>query len=131
MPPSHQMSISGADLTQLRCMLSRSRDILKVASLLVKNGADPNSRDDLGRAPLHRLSHGGPLVMAQSSLEVARLLVNSGADASVTDDEGRTPLHLAARRGYRDVVELSLESGASLDVRAMDIVTHGLCEWEA
>ena len=103
----------------------------EVASLLVKNGADPNSRDDLGRAPLHRLSHGGPLVMAQSSFEVARLLVNSGADASVTDDEGRTPLHLAARRGYRDVVELSLESGASLDVRAMDTVTHGLCEWEA
>ena len=31
---------------------------LQVASLLLKSGADPNSRDDLGRAPLHRISQG-------------------------------------------------------------------------
>jgi ankyrin repeat protein len=92
---------------------------LEVASLLLENGADPNSRDDLGRAPLHRLSHGGPLVMAQSSLDVARLLINSGADVSVIDDEGETPLHAAARSGYRDVVELLLKSGASLGVRCI------------
>ena len=71
----------------------------------------------VGRAPLHRVSQGGQLVMAQSSLEIARLLVNSGANVNVTDDEGWTPLHAAARSGYRDIAELLLESGASLDVR--------------
>ena len=61
---------------------------LEVASLLLNNGADPNSRDDLGRAPLHRISQGGQLVMMESSLKIARLLLNSGADVSVTDNQG-------------------------------------------
>ena len=77
-----------------------------MASLLLKNGADPNSRDDVGRAPLHRVSQGGQLVMAQSSLEIARLLVNSGANVNVTDSECWTPLHAAARSGYREIAEL-------------------------
>jgi Ankyrin repeats (3 copies) len=59
----------------------------EVTSLLLKSGADPNSRDDLGKVPLHKVSQGGHLVMSQSSLEIARLLVNSGADVNVTDDE--------------------------------------------
>ena len=36
---------------------------LDVASLLLKNGADPDSRDDLDRVPLHRVSQGGQLAM--------------------------------------------------------------------
>src|SRR6266849_6981493 len=57
---------------------------LQVASILHNGGADPNSRDDMGRVPLHRVSQGGQLV-AQSSLEIARLLLNSGAEVNVTD----------------------------------------------
>jgi ankyrin repeat protein len=89
----------------------------EVASLLLRNGADPNSRDDKGRVPLHRVSQGGPLVKVQLSLEVARPLINSGANVNATDHEGRTPLHGAASNGYRDIAELLLESGASLDAR--------------
>jgi ankyrin repeat protein len=88
---------------------------LQVASLLLRNGADPDSRDHLGRVPLHRVSQGG--LMAKSSLEIARLLVNSGADVNVTDDEGCAPLHAAAQSGYREIAELLLGSGASLDAR--------------
>jgi ankyrin repeat protein len=72
----------------------------EVASLLLKNGADPNSRDCVGRTPLHRVSQGGQLVMARSSLEIARLLVNSGANVNVTDNDDWTPLQAAARSGY-------------------------------
>ena len=36
---------------------------LEVASLLLENGADPDSRDHVGRIPLHRVSQGGQLVM--------------------------------------------------------------------
>jgi ankyrin repeat protein len=88
---------------------------LEVASLLLRNGADPDSRDHLGRVPLHRVSQGGLLVMAKSSLEIARLLVNSGADVNVTDDEGCTPLHAAAQVGivrlrncYLDQMQVSM-----------------------
>ncbi len=91
---------------------------LEVASLLLESGADPNSRDHLGRVPLHRVSQGGQLVTLESSLEIARLLVNCGAKANVTDDDQcDTPLHAAARSGYRDIVELLVGSGTSLDVR--------------
>jgi ankyrin repeat protein len=88
---------------------------LQVTSLLLRNGADPDSRDHLGRVPLHRISQGG--LMAKSSLEIARLLVNSGANLNVTDDEGCAPLHATAQSGYREIAELLLGSSASLDAR--------------
>src|SRR6266478_934455 len=91
---------------------------LAIASLLLKSGADPNSRDNWGRVPLHRISQGSQLVMVESSLEIGRLLVNSGANPNVTDyNEGNTPLHVAAISGYRDIAELLVESGTSFDVR--------------
>src|SRR6266403_2612882 len=91
---------------------------LEVASLLLKSCADLNSRDYLGRVPLHRVSQGSQLVLVESSLEIARLLVNCGAKPDVTDDdEGDTPLHAAAHSGSRDIAELLVGSGASLDIR--------------
>ena len=90
---------------------------LDVATLLLENGADPNSRDDLGGVPLHKVSQGGQLVMVESTFEIARLLVKSGADVSASDDEGWTPLHAAAHSGHRDIAELLLEFGAGLDIR--------------
>src|SRR6266566_151552 len=90
---------------------------LQVALVLLRNGADPDSRDLFGRVPLHRVSHGGQIVMAKSLLEIARLLVNSGADVNVTDNEGRAPLHAAAQYGYHEIAELLLGSSASLDAR--------------
>ena len=91
---------------------------LEVTSLLLRNGADPDSRDDLGRVPLHRVSQGGQLVTTKSSLEVAEFLVNSGADVNATDDEGYAPLHAAAQSGYREIAELLLRSSAILDARS-------------
>ena len=90
-----------------------------ITSVLLENGADPNSRDDLGRVPLHRVSHGGDLVM-ESSLEIARLLINSGANVNATDDDGCTPLHMAAQNGYHEIAQHLLVSGAGLDARGLD-----------
>jgi ankyrin repeat protein len=89
---------------------------LHLASLLLGNDADPDSRDDLGRVPLHRVSQGG--LTAKLSLEITHLLVNSGANVNVTDDDGYAPLHAAAQFGYREIAELLLGSGASLDARS-------------
>jgi ankyrin repeat protein len=99
--PLHAASVKGhLDVASL---------LLKMVQILtlVTNGQDSASQGITGRT----------LVMVESSLEIARLLVNSGANVNVTDDEGWTPLHAAARCGYRDIAELLLESGASLDVR--------------
>jgi ankyrin repeat protein len=87
----------------------------EVASLLLENGADPNSRDNNGRVPLHRVSQGGRLVTVQSSIEVARVIIKAGADVNVTDKDDRTPLHTAARHGYREIAEMLLGFGASLN----------------
>ena len=76
----------GSPLTGVTAGLSQWT--YEVASVLVRNGADHDSRDDLGRVPLRKVSHGGQLVMAKSSLRSTRLLVNSGADVDVTDDDG-------------------------------------------
>jgi ankyrin repeat protein len=102
---------------------------LEAVSLLLKNGANPNARDNRGRAPLHRVSHGGQSVMVESSLEIAQLLVNSGANVNITDFEGWTPLHAAARSGCRIIAEQLVGSGASLDVRNRDQETplHQAC----
>jgi hypothetical protein len=91
---------------------------VEVTSLLLKSGADPNSRDNRGGVPLHKVSEGGH--NDPSSLEIAQLLVNSDANVNITDDEGWTPLHVAASNGYREVAQLLLVSGASLGARNED-----------
>ena len=93
---------------------------VEVTSLLLKSGADPNSRDDLGRAPLHVVSLGGKLVKEKSSVEIARFLVSSGAKVNITDEEGCTPLHTAAMNGYRELAQQLLDFGASIYARNRD-----------
>ncbi len=113
---THSMDVNirgGSHTTPLHAATVKGH--VEIASLLLKKGADPDSRDHLGRAALHRVSQGGQLVMVESSLKIARLLVNCAADVNTTDDEGWTPLHAAARSGYCDIAELLLEFGAILD----------------
>ena len=85
-----------------------------VASLLLKSGADPNSRDDRGRAPLHRVLQGGQIMMEQLSLDIARLLVDSRADVNVADDEGWTPLHLSCGHGMLGVSRYLIDCGSDI-----------------
>ena len=54
-----------------------------LAAVLVRRGADPNARADMGQTPLHLCATEG----------MARLLVEGGADPAAVDDEhGTTPL---------------------------------------
>src|SRR5712675_1406726 len=95
-----------------------SKGDLEVAFLLLDKGADPNSRDDEGGSPLHKVSKVGHLLGTQAILEIMRLLLKFGANVDVRDDGGFTPLHIASVNGHRDVVELLLERGTRMDARS-------------
>ncbi len=72
---------------------------------LLKQGADPNQRND---------ANATALMWAAADLEKTRVLVAHGADVNARSSDMRTPLIVAARRpGNTAVVNLLLEHGAN------------------
>jgi ankyrin repeat protein len=72
---------------------------------LLKQGADPNKRND---------ANATALMWAAADLEKTRLLLNHGADVNSRSSDMRTPLIIAARRpGNTAAVKLLLEHGAN------------------
>lgn len=72
---------------------------------LLKQGADPNKRNDADATAL---------MWAATDLEKTRLLLGHGADANARSSDMRTPLMIAARRPANSaVVKLLLEHGAN------------------
>lgn len=74
--------------------------------LLCANGADPNTRDDVGKTPLMRALKKGHKATVQALLEV-------GANPNLKDTDGLTPLMYAAQKPMVDNVALLLEHGAN------------------
>src|SRR5260370_1278191 len=72
---------------------------------LLKQGADPNKRND---------ANATALMWAATDLEKTRLLLDHGADVNARSSDVRTPLMIAARRpGNASVVKLLLDHGAN------------------
>ena len=71
---------------------------------LIKQGADPNKRNDAGATAL---------IWAALDLEKTRVLIAHGADVNAKSDDARTPLMVAAgRAGGAPIVKLLLDHGA-------------------
>jgi ankyrin repeat protein len=79
-----------------------------VAKLLLKRGADIESRGNCGRTPLSFAVEEGRVSFVECFLE-------RGAEVETKDDAGRTPLSWAAESGYPSIVELLLKEGAIVE----------------
>lgn len=76
--------------------------------LLLDRGAEVDTRDHLGRTPLHLGPWFGP--------DVVKSLLENGANISARDKDGSTPLHTAVRYS-KDVTEALLKKGADVDAK--------------
>lgn len=82
------------------------------AEALIKAGADPNSRDNHARTPLHAAVN----AYGVGKLELIRLLLAKGADPNARDDSGASPLDEAVWRGSVEKSVLLLDAGAKIDI---------------
>ena len=110
----------------------------EVIALLIQHGADPNSLDNSGVAPLHRA------VRTRSS-EAVLTLIENGADPRLMNKSGSTPFHLAvqntgrsgsgsdaAREEQRRVIVALLEHGArptDADANGKTVAAAAASDW--
>ena len=91
--------------------IAAGRNYIKIAEVLISQGANINAYDGSGDTPLHDAARIG-------SLDVAELLINNGADVNACDKfRGATPLHKAASRGHTNIAELLILNGAKVNFR--------------
>ncbi|OQA94663.1 MAG: Ankyrin repeats (3 copies) [Chloroflexi bacterium ADurb.Bin222] len=70
---------------------------MRVLTLLLRHGADPNARGWRGATPLHEAA-------SVNCTRILRLLLQYGADSTIRDDADETPLDRARRREYPEIV---------------------------
>lgn len=88
----------------------------------IKNGADVNAIDVMGRTPLCLAARFAATYYSrndQMMLMVKHLLL-AKANPNVPDSEGRTPLHWAAYIGRPDIAEALIGSGADVHLKDND-----------
>ncbi|MEO1930892.1 MAG: ankyrin repeat domain-containing protein, partial [Pseudohongiella sp.] len=70
---------------------------MKVAELLIANGANLEGTDNFGNTPLHYAAHHG-------SKEIVILLITNSADVNAKDKGGESPLNMAANKETADLL---------------------------
>jgi len=86
---------------------ARSGNLALLDSRL-KEGMDPNVRDEAGRTPLLDAVSAG-------KLDAMQMLLAAGANASAPSSSGRTPLIEAAERGQLAAAGVLIQSGVNLN----------------
>ena len=86
----------------------------EVVTLLIKAGADVNTKSEDGVTALYMAAFGN------ENPEVLTVLIEAGADVNAKDNNGETPLHAAAASFYENLKILTLLIQAGADVNAKD-----------
>lgn len=90
---------------------SESIDLRKAnTKALLYIGANPDTRDIEGNAPLHYATH-------PEGYGIVRLLVSAGADPNIQNNEGSTPLLIASQINMPGLVKLLIEAGADANIK--------------
>ena len=89
---------------------------VKVARILLSQGADIDARNNDGVTPLHLTSLKTSLSEV-IGLGLCKLLITSGADVNAQDNDGNTPLHDAASFAALRHIDLLLEGGANPSIQ--------------
>lgn len=91
---------------------------VKVVSLLLERGADPNGSSEgyKGKPLLYIASKKG-------EAKIMKLLIDHGANIDVRSKKGSTPLHVATKRRRMKAVKILLQEGANIDAKNDDGMT--------
>lgn len=113
----HLLMDAGADINAV-CALCYEQAAIQIAmeyayfdlvEELIKQGANLHVTSNMGRTPLHAVSH-------SNNVELAKKLIDSGLDVNAQDENGATPLHFAAANGEFEMLKLLIENGADLNL---------------
>ncbi|QWE33115.1 MULTISPECIES: ankyrin repeat domain-containing protein [unclassified Wolbachia] len=88
--------------------IAARNDLVKIAELLIKKGANVDAVNKVKRTPLHA-------AVLFCYTEVIKVLIENGVNVNVADQNGCTPLHCAAHNENKEIVELLLNKGANVD----------------
>lgn len=93
----------------------------EVVKLLLDNSADPNKQNHRGSTALHIacfLASPSSNSAEESYVKIAALLLShKESNVDIQDVNGYTALHIACQRGCNAMVELLIDSGASLSIK--------------
>ncbi len=78
-----------------------------ITELLIKNGANVNSKQLQDYTPLHSAVHNG-------KIELVELLIDNGADVNAKTEDGRTPLSIALEKEFKELADLIEKYGGKL-----------------
>jgi truncated hemoglobin YjbI len=88
---------------------------LEVIAVLLRLGANPNTLDSCGHAPLYSAANE---CSSETGTDIVRALVQAGADVNACGGVTRaTALHMAARRGHAGIAGALLDCGAELEAK--------------
>lgn len=80
----------------------------EMASMLISNGVNVNSKDSYSRTPLYRAARSG------YSIDFIEVLLKAGASPDIRCIDGWAPLHRAIRIGRLDIIRILLKHRADI-----------------